>query len=64
LSIEEQGEIRKYRMTGTTMIAAVTGALGSEIEEAARDRLAKEGTEDREWVDRFGSAQLEWQLDG
>jgi len=59
LSVEEQGRARKYRMTGMTMIAAITGALGDEIQEVVLDKIKSNGTTEFKFDDRFQSAQLE-----
>jgi hypothetical protein len=42
LSVEEKGVARIYRMTGLTVLAAITGALGEEIREAATAQLSKQ----------------------
>lgn len=63
LSVEERGRARIYRMTGMTMIAAITGALGSEIQEIAVERLQANGDGPSRRGDRFADAQLELELD-
>lgn len=63
LSVEEQGRARIYRMTGMTMIAAITGALGREIQTAAADKFQTKAQIDDPEQDRFHSAQLNLHLD-
>lgn len=63
LSIEERGRARIYRMTGMTMIAAVTGALGDEIQKIARARLEANGAVNERGLYRFETGQLELELD-
>ncbi|NUO19837.1 hypothetical protein HUU59_10345 [bacterium] len=41
LSVEEKGRARIYRMTGLTVLAAITGALGEEIRQAAASQMNK-----------------------
>ena len=64
LSIEEKGRARIYKMTGMTMIAAITGALGTEIQESAKEVIIqKNGVILEDAQTQFDNAQLELQLD-
>jgi len=63
LSIEEKGRARIYKMTGMTMIAAITGALGDEIGQNATAIIKKNGTVFKNAQKQFDNAQLELQLE-
>jgi len=62
LSVEERGRARIYRMTGTTVFAAITGALGEDIQKVALEKL-KNGDQAATSNDNFKQAQLELSLD-
>lgn len=61
LSVEEKGRARIYRMTGMTVLAAITGAFGDEIQKVAFEKL-KNGEEQATDKDDFKSAQMELTL--
>jgi len=62
LSVEERGRARIYRMTGMTMIAGMTGALGEEIRKEVYAELSKNNLQPVSRSKRFTDAQLEFQL--
>lgn len=62
LSVEERGIATIYKMTGMTLFAAITGALGDDIQDFALDKL-KGGQVMPIREDRFAQAQLELVLD-
>jgi len=64
LSVEVRGQARIYKMTGMTLIAAITGALGNEIKKAAIKKLEDSFTSDIIESREFTDAQLMLELNG
>jgi hypothetical protein len=62
LSVEERGRARIYRMTGMTMFAAITGALGKEIADVAFQSIKSNHLIDPKG-DKFNNGQLELKLE-
>lgn len=62
LSVEERGRARIYRMTGMTMIAALSGMLGNDIYKSAHDKLRELPRKNVE-KDQFKIAQMELDLE-
>jgi len=65
LSVElKEGRARIYKMTGMTMLAAITGALGEEIQKTAEQKIKRmeHGSFDEEY-DESHTDQLDLELD-
>ncbi len=62
LSVEVKGQARIYKMTGMTLIAAITGALGRDIEEVADKKLRESLSSDLIDSRVFTDAQLQLEL--
>ncbi|MEW6050445.1 MAG: hypothetical protein AB1644_05205 [Candidatus Zixiibacteriota bacterium] len=62
LSVEERGKATYYRMTGMTLFAAITGALGTDIQREAMEKLQTH-RKSITGEDRLFSGQLEFQFD-
>jgi len=63
LSVEERGTARIYSITGMTMIAALTGALGNEIQDATMENLRNLNGAINSHRDKNTSPQLELQFE-
>ncbi len=59
LTVEERGRARIYKLTGMTVLSAITGALGTDIQKEAEDTLTRDFREGHmPGADNFFDAQL------